>query len=238
MEKQLLRQLIWDELTRARQAAFPMPVHGRIPNFVGAPKAAAALRARPEWQRARVVKVNPDAPQHPVRLNAILDGKVLYMPTPRLKAGFLCLRPEWVPPGKERFATSIKGLSQYGQEVSLGAVEHVDLVVAGSVAVDARGGRAGKGEGYSDREYAILRELDHPDMPVVTTVHDLQVVEHVSREDFDIPLDLIVTPTRVIETHTPYAKPTGIDWDRVTAEELDTMVPLRELAARRGITLP
>lgn len=188
MDKQLLRQKVWDELTRTRQAAFPTPIHGRIPNFVGAPKAAATLRARPEW----------------------------------------------VPPGQDRHATSIKGLSEYGREVPLAEMERVDLIVAGSVAVDDRGGRAGKGAGYSDREYAILRELGHPEMPIVTTVHDLQVVEHVSRDPFDIPLDLVVTPTRVIETHTPYAKPDGIDWSRVTVEELAAMPPLRELAARRG----
>lgn len=232
MDKQTLRQAVWDELTRTRQAAFPLPVHGRIPNFAGAPAAAARLRALPEWQGARAVKVNPDAPQHPVRLQAILDGKVLYMPTPRLRAGFLCLRPEWVPPGRERYATSIKGLAEYGREVALDQVEPVGLVVAGSVAVDARGGRAGKGEGYSDREYAILRELGHPEMPIATTVHDLQVVERVPRDPFDIPLDIICTPTRVIRTQTPYPRPQGIDWSRVTAAELAAMPPLRELKER------
>jgi hypothetical protein len=41
----------------------------------------------------------------------------------------------------------------------------------------AMGRRCGKGEGYSDLEFAILRELGHPPVPVATTVHDLQVVD-------------------------------------------------------------
>lgn len=234
MEKQMLRQIVWDELTRRRQAAFPVPVHGRIPNFVGAPKAAARLRETPEWQQARAIKVNPDTPQHPVRLNAILDGKVLYMPTPRLTAGFLCLRPEWVPPGKERFATSIKGLAQYGREVELDQVEPLGLIVAGSVAVDPKGSRIGKGEGYADREYAILREMGHPEMVIATTVHEIQVVAEVPREEFDIPVDLFCTPERTVRPQLTFAKPAGIDWGRVTAEELERMVPLRDLQRRRS----
>ncbi|MFO7171899.1 MAG: 5-formyltetrahydrofolate cyclo-ligase [Bacillota bacterium] len=233
MDKQAIRQMVWDRLTEARQAAFPLPVHGRIPNFVGAAAAAARLRELPEWRRARAVKVNPDAPQHPVRLAAILDGKVLYMPTPRLRAGFLCLRPEWVPPGKERYATSIKGMAAFGREVVLEEVEPIDLVVAGSVAVDPLGGRIGKGEGYSDREYAILRELGHPEMPIVTTVHELQVLDRVPVDPHDIPVDIICTPERVIRTHTRYPRPQGIDWSRVTDGELQAMPPLRQLLERR-----
>lgn len=187
MDKQALRQYVWDELTRSKQAGFPMPVHGRIPGFVGAPAAAARLRALPEW----------------------------------------------VPPRRERYATSIKGLSEYGREVPLEQVERIGLVVAGSVAVDAHGGRAGKGEGYSDREYAILREMGHPDMPIATTVHDLQMVAHVPRDPFDIPLDIVCTPTRTLRTETAYPKPPGIDWSRVTAAELAAMPPLRDLLARR-----
>ncbi len=35
----------------------------------------------------------------------------------------------------------------------------VDLIVAGSVAVNKKGSRIGKGGGYSDLEYAIGREF-------------------------------------------------------------------------------
>ena len=34
-------------------------------------------------------------------------------------------------------------------------------------------------------------------------------------EEYDLPIDFIVTPEEVIETNTPYPKPQGIDWERL-----------------------
>jgi 5-formyltetrahydrofolate cyclo-ligase len=50
-------------------------VHGRIPNFVGAEEAAQRLIATDLFRRAQVVKVNPDAPQKPVREAVFEEGK-------------------------------------------------------------------------------------------------------------------------------------------------------------------
>ena len=51
----------------------------------------------------------------------------------------------------------------------------LDAIVTGCVAVTRAGHRAGKGEGYSDIEYAILRELGHAEIPVATTGHSIRV---------------------------------------------------------------
>ena len=56
--------------------------------------------------------------------------------------------------------------------------EYVDNIEAMSVTgVTRTGKRCGKGEGYSDIEFAILRELGHPPVAVATTVHSLSVVD-------------------------------------------------------------
>src|SRR5919204_3205449 len=81
--KQEVRERVWETLKREGAARFP-GAKGRIPNFRGAEAAAARLAELPEWQRARVVKANPDAPQLPVRRRARKDGKTLYMAVPRL----------------------------------------------------------------------------------------------------------------------------------------------------------
>jgi hypothetical protein len=96
----------------------------------------------------------------------------------------------------------------------------LDAIVCGSVAVTRDGRR--RGEGYSDLEFAILRESGHPPVPVATTVHDLQVVDAVPRDPTDQPLSVIATPTRAIRIKRPGVAPTGIDWTRLSAE-----VPLR-----------
>jgi hypothetical protein len=59
--KQAVRERVWALLERERAARFPGAT-GRIPNFAGAPAAAARLASLPSWRAARVVKANPDAP--------------------------------------------------------------------------------------------------------------------------------------------------------------------------------
>ena len=111
-------------------------------------------------------------------------------------------------------------------------VDSVDLIVSGSVAVTEDGARIGKGEGYSDLEYALLDTLDLVDetTPIATTVHESQVVDkQVAVDDHDVPLDLVVTPERAIETETPYDRSDGIDWSALDEERIEEMPVLREL---------
>ncbi|MBO8156383.1 MAG: 5-formyltetrahydrofolate cyclo-ligase [Bacillaceae bacterium] len=230
MSKDEIRHRIWERMTEEKVGRFPFPLTNRIPNFKGAEKAASLFADQTVYQDAEVIKVNPDAPQLPLRQRVLADGKVLLIPTPRLRAGFIMIRPEWIPAGEERKAASIKHMKTYGKEISLRDLPKIDLIVAGSVAVHRDGRRIGKGEGYSDREYAILRELGQSAMPVVTTVHSYQVVEDdLPRAEFDLTLDWIITEKEVIETHTPYRKPEGILWNQVSGEEREAMPVLQEI---------
>ena len=66
-------------------------------------------------------------------------------------------------------------------------------------------------------------------VPVATTVHDLQVVTSVPRDPTDQPLSVIATPTRAIRIKRPSAAPMGIDWTRLSVEDLEEMPILAEL---------
>jgi len=193
-KKQLLREKIWSEMERLRIAAFPLPCLGRIPNFKGAEAAAERLRQLKEWKKAKVIFVNPDSPQRKVREYALRDGKTLIVASPRLKRGFMLIDPAKVK-GEERFASTIKGAFKFG--VRAQEFSKPDLVVEGSVAVDTRGHRLGKGHGYSDLEMQTLNRM-FGSVLVTTTVHDIQVVEEVPFEEKDEKVSIIVTPTRVI----------------------------------------
>jgi 5-formyltetrahydrofolate cyclo-ligase len=98
MDKQTIREAVWDALEASDEARFPYPPHGRIPNFAGADEAAERLTALDAWREADVIKANPDAPQLPVRRAALRQGKTLYMAVPRLRDEqcFLELDPEEV----------------------------------------------------------------------------------------------------------------------------------------------
>lgn len=193
-EKQRLREEIWREMEKSGVATFPLPCRGRIPNFVGAEAAAEKLRHLEEWEKAKVVFVNPDSPQRKVRENVLKDGKILVMASPRLQRGFLLIEPVKAC-GKERYASTVKGAFRFGVEVQ--NFPKPDLIVEGSVAVDMQGHRLGKGHGYGDVEIEILRKK-FGEIPVATTVHDLQVVENVPFEAKDEKVSIIVTPTKVI----------------------------------------
>ena len=82
--KQDIREQVWQLLEEARVGRFP-GTRGRIPNFVGAERAADRLCELDVWKRAKVLKCNPDSPQRPVRLRALKQGKMVYMAVPRLR---------------------------------------------------------------------------------------------------------------------------------------------------------
>lgn len=227
--KSEIREEIWNRMEEEGVARFPTPIKGRIPNFVGAEKAAEKLKEVPVFRNAKRVKVNPDSPQNSVRAEVVKRGKVLFMPTPRLRKGFLKIKPKNVPDGMEKKATTIKHSSRYGDHVEPENMKDIDLVVAGSVAVSENGKRVGKGGGYSDLEYAILRELDLGEPEVLTTVHSIQVVDDLPHEKHDVPLDWILTPEKVVETNTSLEKPSGIDWDLMDEEELEEMPVLKKI---------
>ena len=189
-------------MLRKRKAARFPGAEGRIPNFVGAEDAARLLATIPEWRTAAVLKSNPDSPQLPVRATALSEGKTVFMAMPRLAAPrpFLLLDPSRlkIPP---RRAASIKGSAQATVQVAVEDVPHLDLVVCGTVAVNRRGVRIGKGGGFSDLEFALLAESGAVDghTVVATTVHPLQVLdEDLPETSHDFRVDVIVTPEEVI----------------------------------------
>jgi len=228
-DKSAAREWVWDRLRAEGVARFPFPPHGRIPNFAGAEVAAARLLELEPWKSATALKVNPDSPQRPLRAEALRRGITVFMPTPRLRGGFKKLDPRHIPPENIEEAAGLSRANRWSEGVALVDMPRLDAIVCGSVAVTSDGRRCGKGEGYSDLEFAILRELGHPPVPVATTVHDLQVVDSVPRDPTDQPLSVIVTPTHAIRIKRPSAAPTGIDWMRLSAEDLEEMPILAEL---------
>ncbi|WP_135304184.1 5-formyltetrahydrofolate cyclo-ligase [Haloarcula amylovorans] len=233
MDKQAIREAVWDALESEGVARFPFPPHDRIPNFEGAERATDRLTETAVWNAAETVKANPDSPQLPVRRAALRAGKTVYMAVPRLRDErcFYELDPAGVDDIEA--APAVSNVADHAEQVGPEAVESVDLVVSGSVAVTEDGARIGKGEGFSDLEYAVLAELGLVDesTTIVTTVHELQVAggpegvveSEVPIDAHDVPMDSVVTPDRTIEMETPYDRPDGVDWDALEAERIAEM---------------
>ena len=228
LSKSELRKACWQALRDAGAARFPGVV-GRIPNFVGAEAAAERLVATDLWASAQVLKCNPDSPQRPIRHRALKQGKLVFMAVPRLReeAPFLALDPSQLDPGALWAASSIKGGEAMGIPTRLEDMPPIDLIVTGCVGVTRQGARLGKGGGYSDLEYALLREHGKvkADTPVATSVHGSQVLpaHAIPMQPHDISLDLVVTPDRTIRCKRAHARPEGVLWDVLEPEKRDAI---------------
>ena len=232
--KHEVRERAWRALERSGAARFP-GTRGRIPNFVGAERAAERLAALDEWGAARVLKANPDAPQLPVRARALAEGKLVYVAVPRLREGrpFLALDPRRLAV-TARAAASIRGAASHGRPVTVGQVRPVDLVVCGTVAVNPRGVRVGKGGGFSDLEFALLAEAGvvGDRTTIATTVHPAQILdEDLPETDHDFRVDLVVTPEEVIRARRA-RRPAGILWDHLDEGKVGE-IPARAALSRR-----
>ena len=229
--KASLRAQSWQAIEAAGARRFPGTV-GRIPNFVGAEKAAARLAQTDLFQAAKVIKCNPDSPQRAVRHAALKAGKTVIMAVPKLaqRACFWRLDPAVLSDLWE--ASSIKGASAVAEAVREDAVGSIDLIVTGSVAVAADGARLGKGGGYSDLEYAVLRELGlvTAATPIVTTVHSSQVraAGEIPMDGHDISLDLFCTEGSTVDCAREYERPAGVDRVALSAEKVAAIPALSE----------
>ena len=234
--KDALREKIWELLQKRKVARFPGAT-GRIPNFIGAEECARLLSEAPFWKKTKVLKSNPDSPQRAIRQRALQEGKIIYMAVPRLRSEkpFIELDPAQLK-CSPYVASSIKGAARFGRPVTLEEVRKIDLVVCGSVAVNRKGARVGKGGGYSDLEFALLteRRILGAQTPIVTSVHPLQIVdEDIPMTEHDIPLTAIITPLEIVQINSSFPRPKGIYWSILPQEKIDDIPVLKAKKAGR-----
>jgi 5-formyltetrahydrofolate cyclo-ligase len=74
-EKQLIRNRVWNRMV---ELSISPRAYNSIPPFLGQEQAADMLRGLDIYAKATRVFVPPDQAQHPVRLNVLRDGKILW----------------------------------------------------------------------------------------------------------------------------------------------------------------
>jgi 5-formyltetrahydrofolate cyclo-ligase len=186
--KREVREHVWNLMVNEKLAAFPFPPHGRIPNFVGAAEAGKQIRKLDEYRKAECVFSPPDGVLIPFRRMVLRDGKILAYSTPHMKS-FKMMKPG------SSVKVAIKDLIKGGEPLT----RRVDIAVVGSVAVDRKGNRIGKGSGYGDRELAYLKKRNSKIL-CGTLVHSVQVFEDFSHlaQNHDLPVDFILTEKEII----------------------------------------
>ncbi|RLE61454.1 MAG: 5-formyltetrahydrofolate cyclo-ligase [Thermoprotei archaeon] len=228
--KNRIRRQVWEKMEKLEIATSPRPCYGKIPNFIGSLNASNKIVKLDMFRKARVIYSTIDLPQKPIREETLRRDKILITSMPKVR-GFIILDPSRIDKRMISYATTVRGSLRMGERIRILEDIRIDLVVLGSVAVTRNGARLGKGDGQYDLEYALLRELHVIDenTPVVTTVHDVQIVDDIPMLRHDVPADIVATPSQLIFTKTPYRKPSGIYWEMLSIEEIKSNPILRQL---------
>ena len=80
-------------------------------------------------------------------------------------------------------------------------IKDLDLVIMPLVAMDKKGNRLGMGGGYYDRSFAFKKNLDNLSKPILMGfAYDFQLVDHLTAEKWDVPLDYLVTNKTLIKS--------------------------------------
>ncbi len=207
-----------------REAGPPPESWGRI---------AENLRRLPLYRRAGQVFVDPDPCLKQIRLNVLLDGKELIMPSPSLKEGFFSLRVQNIPFNQRISAVSPKGLAQYGTRLTLAACRELEisLFVTAPSAWDDWGNRLGEGRGFFDLSFAILTELEavSGEAAVCGVVARGRRVTALPVDSWDVRLDFALCPDEIIEFPQSARNRAVIFWDSLEAKRIKKISPLYQL---------
>ena len=82
-------------------------------------------------------------------------------------------------------------------ETRIVTAQQLDLVLAPLVAFDQNGNRLGMGGGYYDRTFDFLTNTDTAGPELIGIAHEIQKVQRIDVEPWDIPLTTVVTDKQV-----------------------------------------
>ena len=149
-----------------------------------------ALDAYRQAQRvAAYFAVNGEIGLDPVIDHALVAGKQVFLPN--LDQKTLRFSP-YFREQKMRINKFRLPEPDVGDEEML-APAQLDLVLAPLVVFDADRNRIGMGGGFYDRSFAFRKDsaIDRP--VLIGVAHELQKVERIAPEDWDVRLDMVVT---------------------------------------------
>lgn len=201
-------------------------------------KAAEIIRRLPIHRRARQLFISPAPLLRQIRINALVDGKEVVMPSAGLKEGFYLFKPYTIPFRDLPFAVSLQGAAKHGRRISLQALAslRLDALVTEVLAFDGRGARLGDGSGFFDLAYAILAEagaLAPQSRVLFVAGPEQRTPEPLPVEEWDVPGDLVVTDRQTLEIAARPAYMGRIFWDQLQEKRIRRIKPLWQLAEAR-----
>jgi 5-formyltetrahydrofolate cyclo-ligase len=242
-----VRERVWSQLRDVARpdSRFAWDFGEFIADYEGSDAGADRLLELADDRGCETWLVTPDNNLDPLRERLVGRSTPFLMPSYGIRRGFLSLDPAAVPDEEAAFASVLDGVNRFGQRVPLETLEAdhppLDIMVTGASFVTPDGLRMGKGHGFFDLEWAMLREvgLATTDTLVVAAVHDVQLLSETDTPDgmvadHDTVVDYVVTPSRTLQVEGDKQKPSGIYWDLLTETEIRSIPPLETLWKRAG----
>lgn len=122
-------------------------------------KCSERLRSLPAYRKAQIMYVSLNPLMEQVRYNALMDGKMLVVPSPQLKRGFFLLDPSSITPSTRLAAVRTNRVEQFGRKINFKADKKpfIDLTISEVVAADVRtGALLCDGTGFYDLHLGIM----------------------------------------------------------------------------------
>lgn len=158
---------------------------------------AQRLIALPEYQQARRVAayfaVNGEIGLEPLIENALAAGKQVYLPN--LEQQALRFSPYFL---QQKMRINRFRLPEPDvDDDEMLRPDELDLVLAPLVVFDPAGNRIGMGGGFYDRSFSFRNQPGMEKPLLIGVAHELQRVERIIPQEWDVRLDMVVTDRAV-----------------------------------------
>ncbi len=215
-----VRRLVWSRLREVARpdSRFHFDLSRFIPDFDGREEADTRLLGLAAVASAAHAFVAPDNSLESIRHRLLEAGTDLLVPTYDLKRGLIELDAHAIPAHALGLAATLDGMERFGRRLTLDQLRRldpVDVVISGAVAATEQGVHFGSGAGNVDLEWALLRHIGLADAatPIIISIHDCQLLDaDIPPGPRDVVADVVVTPTRLIETDHDFPKPDDAYW--------------------------
>ena len=158
---------------------------------------AELVVALPEYQQARRIAaycaVNGEIGLNPVMDHALDQGKEIYLP--HLDQQALRFSPYFR--GQKMRINRYRLPEPDVDDGEMLSPDELDLVLAPLVVFDSNRNRIGMGGGFYDRSFAFRKHSGYGRPVLIGVAHELQKVDRIVPEEWDVSLDMIVTDEAV-----------------------------------------
>jgi 5-formyltetrahydrofolate cyclo-ligase len=199
-------------------------------------KIAALIRACPSYRQARHILVPPSSFFYQVRLNALMDRKLLTVPSPGMQKGFQHFDPVRLPPRDRIPAARLRkaGARLTGDAYNAVLPRPVDLVIGEAICAAADGSLIGDGKGHLDLLFGLLSTLRwlHAKALFLAVVREREILSSCPQEAHDVKVHWLATPQNTVRTsHNTHPKG-AILWEQLSDRQIRRNEVLFNLAVK------